>query len=63
MKILFEENGIVVRENGSGEIFITSPNKMVTVRVSPNHDNITVTAAGNKISPYKVNGLAAIIIN
>lgn len=63
MKTIFEGNGTIVQENGSGEIFVTSQNKMVTVRVNPSYDSISITAAGNNISPWAINGLPAVVVN
>jgi hypothetical protein len=58
--ILFEDSTLVVYTNGSGEIFVErKSDDKVTIRVTPDHNDLTVTAAQARLTPWSVNGLPA----
>jgi hypothetical protein len=59
METVHDSHGVLVRMNSSGEVFVS--NKLgVEVRVSPNYTHIIVTASGNNVTPWSVNGLPGI---
>jgi hypothetical protein len=59
VETIYEKNGYKVEVNTSDEIFVHSQNGKVRIRISPNWDDITVTAGGNYLEPWSKNGLPA----
>ncbi len=60
---IFEDDNVVVRQNGSSEVFVTlKVPEGPTIRVTPKGYSLMVTAAGNVMSPYSHNGLPCFYI-
>lgn len=60
---VYEDSGVRVFHNCSGEIFVENKATNVTIRISPDHNALVVTAAENGImTPWSINGLAAFVV-
>lgn len=60
--ILLETFHVLVYENSVGEIFIENKRTGVTMRITPSHNDMTVTAAEGRLVPTSVNGLSAFAV-
>lgn len=60
MRILYEDNNILVRLNWSGEVFVRNKRAPNTeIRISDEIQSLVVTAMGSDMTPTAVNGLSA----
>jgi hypothetical protein len=63
MSQVYENSNFLVFDNGSGELIVRMKDNDVAMRVTAQNNKIEVTAAGNRISPFSVNGLPSFRIS
>lgn len=60
-KPLYEDQAIVVFDNGSGEIFVQLKlHKKATVRISPCYNHFKITCNNGTLIPTSLNGLSCV---
>ena len=59
---IYEDSGVRVFHNCSGEIFVENKETDVTIRISPDYRSLMVTTQNGIMTPWAVNGLAAFVV-